>query len=245
VRPFAYNYDAVYSDKDYDAEIGVLRHLIAPDPTGGSKILEIGAGTGNHTLRLASLFRQVVAIEIDQDFASIARTKISSAPNIQLVTLPVQDLRDSAFDAAAAFFNVLNYVSPEQMDEFLDAISSRLKPGCSFVTDLMNGEAVLADPPRAETRTKRIDDANISQQICPFLDVVRMTLDLNYTISVTRRANVDTFSEKLKMYLWRLDELQVILGKVGFRDVQFWDRRKFPAPATDTSWQVWMRATRS
>lgn len=147
MRPFARHYDAVYSDKDYEADTGVLAQLLGRMDRQNSRLLEIGAGTGNHTLLLARQFRSITALEIDGDFAEVARLKTSGCPNVTILTTPVESLEETAFEGVAAFFNVFNYVSPSQMPSFLAAISERLKPNGRIVTDLWNGKAVLADPP--------------------------------------------------------------------------------------------------
>lgn len=242
MRPFARHYDAVYSDKNYDSDIAVLTTLCGSANSRNEMLLEIGAGTGSHTVRLAPLFGEVTAIEIDRDFAEIARLKASRCSNVRLTTTPVEDIQESGFDGVAAFFNVLNYISPAQMKPFLAATSARLRVGGWFLTDLWNGIAVLADPPRPETRHKRSGSAVISQSITPALDIHANTVTLDYGVTITDGESKVAFSESLKMYIWKLDELVDLLAEVGLSQVQLWDRRLFPAPATADSWQVWMRA---
>ncbi len=243
MRPFARHYDAVYSDKKYETDIGILTHLLGQLDRENSKLLEIGAGTGNHTLLLASLFSRITALEIDSDFADVARLKTSACSNVKVLTTPVESLEENAFDGIAAFFNVLNYISPSQMQAFLAAISARLKPGSHFVTDLWNGKAVLADPPRPETRTKKAGGTRVSQTITPFLDTADNSVRLDYEITVnTSDQATETFTESIRMHLWRLDELADMLNAAGLSQVRFWDRSHFPAPATDGSWHVWMSA---
>jgi len=232
----------VYSDKNYDAEIRVLTQLLDHADLKHAKLLEIGAGTGNHTVRLASLFGEVVALEIDRDFADLARLKTSACSNVRVQTTRVEDLDERAFDGVAAFFNVLNYISPLHIQGFLAAISARLKSGSWFVTDLWNGRAVMEAPPRRETRLKQRGSTEVSQTITPFLDIAENTVRLDYDITVTQSEKVESFTESLRMHLWRSDELTAMLNNVGLCQVQFWDRRQFPAPASDASWHVWMRA---
>lgn len=243
MRPFARHYDAVYSDKDYEADIGVLVQLLGRMDRQNSSLLEIGAGTGNHTLLLAPHFRSITALEIDGDFADVARLKTSGCPNVTILKTPVESLQEEAFDGVAAFFNVFNYVPRSQMPSFLAAISARLKPDGRIVTDLWNGKAVLADPPRPETRTKKAGATVVSQAISPFLDTADRSVRLDYEISVSITGKpTEAFSESLQMHLWSLDELAEMLGAAGLSQVQFWDRRLYPAPATDASWHVWMSA---
>jgi SAM-dependent methyltransferase len=245
VRPFARHYDSIYSDKDYQSDIAVLTTMCADD-LAARQIVEIGAGTGNHTVRLARLVRKLVSIEIDPDFAEMAQLKIRDAASTNVVfqAVPLENLPTFDFDGAAAFFNVLNYITPERRQSFIEALAARLKSGSWFVTDLWNGELVLRDPPRPETREKKDRTTSVRQEITPVLDAQAGTVRLSYNIAVAQKGSIERFTEELTMHVWRLRELEYMLKEAGFTDIEFRDRRRFPAAANDGSWHVWMRATR-
>jgi SAM-dependent methyltransferase len=245
VRPFARHYDSIYSDKDYQSDIAVLTTLCGEKLTA-CRVVEIGAGTGNHTVRLARLVQELVSIEIDPDFAEMAQLKIRDAAstNIDFQAVPLEKLPSFDFDGAAAFFNVLNYISPEHRQSFIEALAARLKPGSWFVTDLWNGELVLLDPPRPETREKKHGTTSVRQEITPILDTLTGTVRLSYNIEVAQKGSTECFIEELIMHVWRLSELENMLKQAGFADIEFRDRRGFPAAANDGSWHVWMCATR-
>ena len=57
-------YDALFASKDYTGEIERALAL-AEIRTGVARILEIGAGTGNHTIACAKLCHYMVGVEID------------------------------------------------------------------------------------------------------------------------------------------------------------------------------------
>lgn len=245
VRPFARHYDSIYSDKDYQSDIAVLTALCGED-LAARQVVEIGAGTGNHTVRLAPLVRKLVSIEIDLDFAAMAQLKVRDAAcaNVDIQTVPLETLATCDFDGAAAFFNVLNYVTPEARQSFLKALAGRLKPGAWFVTDLWNGELVLRDPPRPETREKKHGTTHVRQEITPVLDTEAGTVRLSYNIEVAQKGSIERFADELTMHVWRLSELEHMLKEADFTNIEFRDRRRFPAAANDGSWHVWMRATK-
>jgi SAM-dependent methyltransferase len=246
VRPFARHYDSIYSDKDYQSDIAVMTAMCG-DNLGARRVIEIGAGTGNHTVHLARLVRQLVSLEIDPDFAEVAQRKIRDAAstNIDFQAVPIENLPAFDFDGAAAFFNVLNYITPEHRQSFIEALAARLKSGSWFVTDLWNGELVLRDPPHPETREKNHGTTRVRQEITPVLDSQAGTVRLSYDIEVAQKGSTEHFTEELTMHVWRLSELEHMLQEAGFTDIEFRDRRRFPAVADDGSWHVWMRATRS
>lgn len=237
-RPFVANYDEIYVDKDYGKDI---RDFVAMSGAGSaSRVLEIGAGTGNQTLRLAALAASVTAVEIDADFAAAAARKLASVPNVELHRGPLDSLAASGFDAAAAFFHVLNYVA--DLPAFAAAVAARLQPGAPFIADVWNVDAVERDPPRPETRVKPIRGGEVRQTIEPTLDLPGKRVRLHYDITLARDGNETRFSEDLDLLLWDRRDLERAFTERGFRSVEFWDYRKFPAPARDTSWRLWLRA---
>lgn len=141
-RPFATHYDALYADKDYGKDVADFRALLGDRPLSGLRLLEIGAGTGSHTVRLAPEVAELVSVEIDPDFAALLRARLASGafPHVTTFAGRVEELPARPFDAAAAFFHVLNYVPRASMPGFLEAIARRLVPGAPFVADLWNGE---------------------------------------------------------------------------------------------------------
>lgn len=246
MRPFARHYDAIYADKDYDSDISVLSALCGADGLPATRVLEIGAGTGSHTIRLAPRVKELVSVEIDLDFATLARRKIEAADlvNVQFSSFPLDQLPEGGFDGVAAFFHVLNYIDPDDLLPFLKAMSARLVPGAWLVTDMWNGDAVMRDPPRCETRNKTVGTTTIQQKITPAFDAAAGIVTVNYEIDVDHDGSIERFAEALKLHIWPLSDLEGMLGEAGFSEIQFWDWRQFPAPANGLSWRVWMRAIR-
>jgi SAM-dependent methyltransferase len=208
-----------------------------------ARLLELGAGTGNHTVRLAPMVRELTSLEIDTEFAQLARRKVAPIANAKVVASDLQTLDAKPFDGAVAFFNVLNYIDGEHIEGVLSALSARLRPGGWLLTDLWNCKVVLADPPRPEVRKKSVLDLELTQTIRPVLDPASRCVTLNYEIDVQGRV-ARRFTERITMHLHALDELQSSLERTGFTDVHIYDRRHFPSYATDKSWQVWLTASR-
>lgn len=244
-RPFVLHYDAIYADKDYGGDLEVLEAYAGP--LKGKRLLEIGAGTGNHTLRLAPKVAALACLEIDPDFSEVLADKLATAalPNVTRYACRLQELPAKEFDAAAAFFHVLNYIGPGEMETFLASLAARLRPGAPVVADLWNGAAALQDPPREERREKRSAAGNVTQHIRPELDRDRRMVTLNYDITLEKAGLAQSFRERLDLFLWLQEELATLLRKAGFTDVNFFDYRSWREPATDRSWRLWLRARRA
>jgi SAM-dependent methyltransferase len=79
-------------------DVLVERCKLAP----GSRVLEIGPGTGQVTLRLLALGADVVAVEPDPELATVLLERAS--PRLELIPHPLEeaDLPSAAFDHAVA-----------------------------------------------------------------------------------------------------------------------------------------------
>lgn len=246
-RPFVQHYDVVYADKDYDSDVAALEALAGPAALADKRLLEIGAGTGNHTVRLARKVAELACLEIDPDFSEVLAAKLAAAAlsNVTRHACRLQELPARDFDAAAAFFHVLNYIGRDEMQGFLHALAQRLKPGAPFVADLWNGAAALQDPPRDELREKMAGSVRVVQRIRPELDLDRRMVTLNYDISLADAGGTQSFRERLVLFLWLQEELAAALRLAGFTDVNFFDYRSWQEPATARSWRLWLRARRA
>jgi SAM-dependent methyltransferase len=80
----------------------------------GSRVLEIGCGTGQATLPLAEHGLKVVCVELGAGLAAIARRKLAGFPRVEVVHALFEDwdAEDATFDAAVAF-TAFHWVDPE------------------------------------------------------------------------------------------------------------------------------------
>jgi len=246
VRPFVRHYDTLFADKDYDSDVATLATLAGAGAT--SRVLELGAGTGSHSLRLGGLCREVVSVEIDADFhaACAARLRAAGARNVALHATPVERLPESGFDVAAAFFHVLNYIPPGNRGGFAGAIGDRVVPGGRFLADLWHAEAVERDPPREETRTKCAGGVRLVQRIAPRYVPGGAEVGLDYSFEVEASGRpVERFDERIRLYLWTRPALEATFRTAGFSHVEFRDWREPRRAAGPESWRVWLYARKS
>jgi SAM-dependent methyltransferase len=98
-------------------------------PYLGSRVLEVGAGTGTFTEQLASE-HEVVALEPDPQLFEILRNRLGSRRNVTLIASEVETLldcfRSTSFDSVVCF-NVLEHI-PDDMSA-LSRFEERLAPG--------------------------------------------------------------------------------------------------------------------
>lgn len=246
VRPFVRHYDTLFADKDYDSDVVTLATLTGAGAT--SRVLELGAGTGSHSHRLGRFCREVVSVEIDADFhsACAARLQAADSRNVTLYATPVEELPETGFDVAAAFFHVLNYIPPAARAGFVGAIGERLVAGGRFLADLWHAEAVERDPPREETRTKRAGGVRLLQRISPRYVPGGAEVELDYSFEVEAPGRpVERFDERLRLHLWTRPALEATFRAAGFSHIEFRDWRDSRRAAGSVSWRVWLYARKS
>jgi SAM-dependent methyltransferase len=85
------------------------------DLEAGSRVLEIGPGTGQATWPLAERGLQVVGVELGERLAVVARRKLAEFPNVEIVTAPFEVWEPASgggFDAVVAF-TAFHWIDPD------------------------------------------------------------------------------------------------------------------------------------
>jgi len=80
----------------------------------GARLLEIGCGTGQATLPLAERGFEIVAVELGESMADLARQKLAPYPKVRVVTSSFEqwDPAGDRFDAVVAF-NSFHWIDPD------------------------------------------------------------------------------------------------------------------------------------
>jgi SAM-dependent methyltransferase len=141
----ASDYDAAYGPQGnavmtwMRVESLVLLEAIFPV---GSRLLELGCGTGEEAVALAVAGREVVATDVAPRMAAIARAKALRAgvgDRVRVAALPAGDIGAlrprRPFDGGYASFGGLN-CEPD-LPAVGAALARLIRPGCAFVTSIM------------------------------------------------------------------------------------------------------------
>jgi len=185
---FYETYDALYAGKDYAGEVRAVMDIGLRGAAEGARVLEIGAGTGNHTLACARLGCSVTAVEIDPEMIAVMKRKLDdTSPDtrerVHLHEGPVETLDSGEYDMAMAMFNVVNYLqSLPAVLSFMDAVAARLREGRDFVFDAWNGVAALRDPPRDKESRTETDTHIIDVRVTSRTDFMKAETELTYEL---------------------------------------------------------------
>lgn len=123
------HYDAVYSDKDYEAESEKLASLIRERVPGAKTLLDVACGTGRHLEYLArnSGFN-CTGVDLDDEMLAVARERVPA------VTLHTGDMCDFAlgtqFDVVTCLFSSIGYTKTvEYMEQAIANMASHVLHG--------------------------------------------------------------------------------------------------------------------
>jgi len=157
-RRRAHEYDEVYRKPERQDDIARLGDLLR-GLVEGRRTLEIAAGTGFWTARVAPSVASILATDVADEVLEIARTRsyISAEVAFALCDAFSLDEVPGSFDAGLACF-WLSHLERHRMVPFLRHLGSRLEPG---------GRVVLADNRFVEGSNHpitRIDDRGNSYQ---------------------------------------------------------------------------------
>lgn len=136
---FASLYDHLMKDAPYDKWLRLTMELLSMDKKEVQRIIDLGCGTGEITLRLAKQGFQLYGVDSSQEMLSIAEQKSFKH------SLPIQwykqDLRElegfQAIDLAISYCDVMNYMtSAEELKNVFSRVYKLLAKDGFFVFDV-------------------------------------------------------------------------------------------------------------
>jgi len=106
-----------------------MKWLLSQLPHEGSKVLDIGCGTGNPVAStLGTANHNVHGIDISEEMIAVARSAVPFA-TFELIDFRLFQAEPATFDAITSYFALLVALSQEQILEMMRKIFFWLKPG--------------------------------------------------------------------------------------------------------------------
>jgi len=182
-KDYSNYYDALYSDKEYKAEVDFIRHLVSLESS--QQILDLGCGTGGHDIPLAKRGYAVTGVDRSDGMLAIAKEKAAQAGvKVELVLDDLRAVRlGKLFDVAISMFAVMSYqVTNDDFFKALQTARTHLNQGGLFVFDAWFGPAVLAQRPEERVKEIAAGEERIIRMARPELDVLKNVVTVNYTV---------------------------------------------------------------
>ena len=166
---YADRYDAEVFTQNTQAEVPFLIEHLAP-PAGGA-ILDVGCGTGRHSVALAELGYRMTGVDISQKMLDNAARRAQQADvEVEWICCDAVDFsRERAFDAAiclceGAMCLLTEEDDPLQRDQtILHNVSRSLRPGGKFILNVLNASRVLRSADDEDIRAGKFDPVNLTE----------------------------------------------------------------------------------
>lgn len=241
---YANAYDSLYANKDYDAECDLIEALIDSYQPGTSRILDLGCGTGSHSLRLARRGYTVLGVDRSRSMLDRARLKAFELASPHAVTFQEGDLVDldlgETFDVALMMFAVLGY-QHENSAVFaaFRAARKHVHVDGLLVFDVWYGPAVLHERPSQRITSVRTEGGKILRATTAELDVSRHLCTVTYQLwRLEDDRLVEQSDEQHAVRFFFPLELAFYLEQSGFNLVRVGRFPDFDRDPDETTWNI-------
>ena len=242
--PFAKYYDFIYEDiVDYDADVRYLERLFRRFlPRKPRSILDLGCGTGNHSIRLARRGFEVTGLDLSRAQLAVARGKARAARlGIRFVTGDMRSFRiPASFDTAVCMFGAFGYVlKPRDVLRALRTIRRHLVPGGIFAFEFWQSSAARPPPFRSWVHKMGPDFELVRLDLARYDRRTRL-LPIDFRFFLFRGGRLlDRFDETHVVRTYHVPEMRRFLARSGFRVVGMFaqeagTKKGFGRPRRDT-----------
>jgi SAM-dependent methyltransferase len=239
---FGEYYDLIYGDRDYRKDVDLVLNLIGEFAGQGSRrILELGCGSGAHSVLLAQQGHEIVGVDQSSVMLAAARRKAARQGPLKL-EFRLMDVRALAFphqfDACVSMFGCMSYlVTRADLRKALVGVEQSLLPQGIFIFDFWNERAVKAQKP--SVRRKNIvlgTQSSLIRVATPEVDWQAKVCSVCYHVSLLENENVkESFEETHRVRFFDPQEIIDELEGTGFEvlDIRTPDGDKC---GTEKSW---------
>lgn len=231
MRKFVDNYDQIFSNKNYNKEVNLT--ISALKLKTGDRILEIGAGTGRHTIELLNKGIEVIAIEPDNDFLEKLKYRCSNFDKAKIISISIQKLQlEKSVNGACSLFNVINYITDdENLLMAFKNIHNALMDNSFFLFDCWSFEWALSALPEKIENRSFID---LSGEITTFTLKNRFSEDRKYS-ELTYQFSDGTI-DATSLRIWSHNELRNLAHKAGFINFEILNKNELNKCINSNNW---------
>lgn len=218
-------YDKLYQEKDYKKECDFLEEIFRKYSAIPTKsILDLGCGTGGHSLILAERGYQTTGVDLSERMLEIAKKKAKEKnQNIDFVQGNIKNINlGKKFDAVISMFAVVGYLTEtKDIISALERAGRHLDKGGIFTFDCWFGPAVLVQNPEKREKIIKEDGETIKRTALPTLNLLNQTVEVDYEVSKIKEGQViERINEKHKMRFFFPQEIKYFLKTAGFEVIK-------------------------
>ncbi|MBD3231336.1 methyltransferase domain-containing protein [Candidatus Dependentiae bacterium] len=220
-QKYAFYYDALYADKNYQEEIDYIQKLIQKYSKNlCNNILDLGCGTGKHAALLAKKGYKIKGIDLSKQMINLAQKNFKHK-NLSFMSGDIRDFKfNQNFDVVLSLFHVISYLTTDKdLTKVFTNVAKHLNKYGIFIFDCWYGPAVLDNKP--EIRIKRLQKNNfkLTRIAEPKTYRDKNIVDVNYQIFIKniKKNFIEDFEEKHVMRYLFNNEIQKFLSDNGFK----------------------------
>ncbi|WP_019138679.1 class I SAM-dependent DNA methyltransferase [Peptoniphilus timonensis] len=228
---FAYFYDKLMYDLDYEKIYKFIRELLGKKSLEANLILEMACGTGGLTEKLVKDYK-VHAFDLSEDMLSVCENKIRSR-NLKLFKQNMAAFSaPSTYDAIVSVGDSLNYLTEkEDFESALKSAYKHLRDDGIFIFDL-----------NTEYKFKNIDPVTVDEVEDVFYiweNIFDEEKNLNtYGVNFFRNTDDNNYKRFYEEHLERAYDLSYVkkfLEEIGFKEIEVYDDYEFKEVSDKTS----------
>lgn len=242
---YANQYDQLYAEKSYASECDLIEQALRREGLGHpGTLLDVGCGTGGHSLMLAERGHAVTGVDLSQAMLERALAKASGQRFARAPRFVQGDARNfdtgTRHQAAIMMFAVVGYLtSNADVLAGLRTIRRHLDPGAPFVCDFWFGPSVLSVRPTDRVRVLPTPGGKVIRAASTTLDIARHTADVSFQLwTFEQERLVSETSETHRMRYFFPQEFALFLEQSGFELRSLTAFPSLDAPVTDQTWNA-------
>lgn len=229
---FAFIYDELMNDVDYDKWVLYIEEIIKKKGVKVKNILELACGTGNLTIPLTLKNYDIAGIDISEDMLNIAREK-ATEQGVELVLLQ-QNIAELDFEVenldcvlcACDGFNYLTY--DDEIENCFSRVYDILKKDGIFIFDISSYYKLSNTLGNNTFAEKRENIVYIWQN---YFDDTESLIDMELTFFIKDKSGkYDKFTEVHQQRAYTEKEILNFLKKSGFNNIEVLSDFKMEAP---------------
>lgn len=232
---YAQCYDAIHASKTYAEEAQQILDLWAEHSTTSPamKILDFGAGTGNHANEfIKNGYKNVYCYEPSLGMRKVLARKFPHIP-----ILENSDEKDDYFDLVISLFDVMSYqVNEEELEKYLMEISQLANKDAIILIDSWNASGVSLSKPEFRERSFYIDNNEYTRYVRPKFGGGNNLYDLDIEIRNTANEELNYFNTH-KMRAYNPEDLKVTLHRYGMEVIGIRNAANYTKNLVEEDWR--------